>query len=341
MARTQVNLDEQAVAQTFSFGTTSASGDATVTINNGTASDTNVVLDVKGSQNIAGDLNLTGNLNITGSIDEQTVTNLAVKDLTIRTNKGGTTTGAAGAGLQVEGDSAATIGAITYNGSSATKFQIGDGTTQNDIVDTSSTQTLTNKSIAGSQISGDITGNAGTATKLKTARTINGTSFDGSANVTVTADATTLTGTSLKSTVVGSSLTSVGTIATGTWNGTTIAIAHGGTGATTAASAITALLPDQSSANNKVLTSDGTSASWQTPSTGSTFTRTTITGTINGTNASFSLGATPNPTGSEQIIQNGIILNPGSGNDYTISGATVTFATAPASGDVLQAFCAS
>jgi hypothetical protein len=56
------------------------------------------------------------------------------------------------------------------------------------------------------------TGNAGTATKLATARTINGVSFDGSANITVTAAAGTLSGTTLKSTVVSSSLTSVGTL---------------------------------------------------------------------------------------------------------------------------------
>jgi hypothetical protein len=42
-------------------------------------------------------------------------------------------------------------------------------------------------SLAGSKISGGITGNAGTATKLATARTINGVSFDGSANITVNA----------------------------------------------------------------------------------------------------------------------------------------------------------
>jgi hypothetical protein len=47
----------------------------------------------------------------------------------------------------------------------------------------------------------------------------------------------------LASNVVNSSLTSVGTIATGTWNGTTIAIANGGTGQTTKAAAFDALSP--------------------------------------------------------------------------------------------------
>jgi len=58
----------------------------------------------------------------------------------------------------------------------------------------------------------NITGNAGTATKLANAKNINDVPFDGTANITVTADAGTLTGTTLKSTVTGSSLTSVGTL---------------------------------------------------------------------------------------------------------------------------------
>jgi hypothetical protein len=49
----------------------------------------------------------------------------------------------------------------------------------------------------------------------------------------IIADAGTLSGTTLKSTVVSSSLTSVGTITTGVWSGTTIAVANGGTGTTT------------------------------------------------------------------------------------------------------------
>ena len=54
------------------------------------------------------------------------------------------------------------------------------------------------------------TGNSATATALATARTINGTSFDGTANITVTAAAGTLTGTTLNSSVTASSLTSLG-----------------------------------------------------------------------------------------------------------------------------------
>lgn len=56
------------------------------------------------------------------------------------------------------------------------------------------------------------TGNAATATTLQTSRNINGVAFNGSADITVTAAAGTLTGTTLSSGVTASSLTSVGTL---------------------------------------------------------------------------------------------------------------------------------
>ena len=58
----------------------------------------------------------------------------------------------------------------------------------------------------------NISGNAATATALATPRAINGVNFDGSAPITVTAGAGTLTGATLNSTVTASSLTSVGTL---------------------------------------------------------------------------------------------------------------------------------
>ncbi len=63
-------------------------------------------------------------------------------------------------------------------------------------------------------ITGAVTGNASTATALQTARNINGVSFNGTADITVAAAAGTLTGTTLASNVVSSSLTSVGTLST-------------------------------------------------------------------------------------------------------------------------------
>lgn len=65
-----------------------------------------------------------------------------------------------------------------------------------------------------------------------------------------------------------------------------------------------------------------------------------ISGTQNGTNKEFTLASSV-ATGSEQIFLNGQLLTPGSGNDYVISGTTVTFETgfdAPVSSDVLRAY---
>ena len=61
---------------------------------------------------------------------------------------------------------------------------------------------------------GAVVGNATTATTLRTARLINGVSFNGSANITIpaTASAEALTGSTINSTVTSSSLTSVGTL---------------------------------------------------------------------------------------------------------------------------------
>jgi hypothetical protein len=103
------------------------------------------------------------------------------------------------------------------------------------------TRTVNGQALSSNVIVTTISGNAGTATALATARTINGTSFDGTTNITVTAAAGTLTGSSLNATVTGSSLTSLGTIVTGVWNGTAIAVANGGTGATSASAARTNL----------------------------------------------------------------------------------------------------
>lgn len=70
-------------------------------------------------------------------------------------------------------------------------------------------------------LTGNVTGNADTATsatsastavKLTTARNINGVAFDGTADITVIAAAGTLSGNTLNSTVLSSSLTSIGTL---------------------------------------------------------------------------------------------------------------------------------
>ena len=95
------------------------------------------------------------------------------------------------------------------------------------------------------------TGNAATATLATTATTATNATMAG--NITATSN-TTLTSLS--------NLATVGTIISGTWSGTAVAVANGGTGATTQQAAINALTGSQSA--GKYLRSDGTNASLTT-----------------------------------------------------------------------------
>ena len=96
--------------------------------------------------------------------------------------------------------------------------------------------------------------------------------------------------TTLSALTTASSLSSVGTITSGTWNATTIAIAHGGTGQTSAAAAYNALSPMTTTGDMEYESGTNTAArlpigstgqvltvisgipSWQTPATAPTLT---------------------------------------------------------------------
>ena len=58
-------------------------------------------------------------------------------------------------------------------------------------------------------------------------------------------------------------------------------------------------------------------------------------GSINGSNTAFTLANTP-IAGSEHIYLNGILQESGAGNDYTISGTSITMLTAPLTGEKLR-----
>jgi hypothetical protein len=119
----------------------------------------------------------------------------------------------------------------------------------------STTLTVDDKNIELGSIASptDVTADGGGITlKGTTDKTINWVdatdSWTSSENVDVAtgktykvAGTTVLSGSALGTGVTGSSLTSVGTITSGTWNGTDIAVADGGTGASTAAGAKTNL----------------------------------------------------------------------------------------------------
>lgn len=62
----------------------------------------------------------------------------------------------------------------------------------------------------------------------------------------------------------------------------------------------------------------------------------TPSGAVNGSNVTFTLAFAPTSTSVIWLYRNGILLNYGSSNDYTISSLTITMNQAPESGDVLK-----
>jgi len=63
----------------------------------------------------------------------------------------------------------------------------------------------------------------------------------------------------------------------------------------------------------------------------------TPSGSINGSNQTFTLSATPSPASSLKLYVNGQLMASG-GEDYTLSGNTITFNTAPPTGSVIRAW---
>lgn len=78
---------------------------------------------------------------------------------------------------------------------------------------------------------------------------------------------------------------------------------------------------------------DGTANTLTKITTASDVARETPSGTVNGSNTSFTLANTP-PSGID-LFQDGIYLTPTT--DYSVSGTTITMVTAPATGQSLYA----
>jgi hypothetical protein len=60
-------------------------------------------------------------------------------------------------------------------------------------------------------------------------------------------------------------------------------------------------------------------------------------GTVNGVNTSFTLAAAP-LSARLLLFRSGLLMRPGAGNDYVLVGSTITFATAPETGENILAF---
>lgn len=240
-----------------------------------------------------------------------------------------------------------------------------------------------------------VTGNAGTATKLATARSIAMTgdvtwsiaAFDGSANVTaagtlansgvtagtyksVTVDAkgrvtagtnpTTLAGYGITDAqALDADLTAIAALAgtsgwlkktaANTWAldtstfltaNQTITLSGDATGSGTTAitvtlanSGVTAGTYNSVTVNAKGLVTAASNIAVLTAA--NIVTRETPSGLVNGSNTTFTLANTP-VAGTEEVFINGLLMEPGAGNDYTIAGAVITTLFTLQTGDKIR-----
>jgi hypothetical protein len=141
-----------------------------VTFNNVTVNGTLTSDDITAANiSIAGNATITGDLLVQGTTTTINSTAVAIADVNITLAKDATTAAAAnGAGLTVAGPT--TPATFTY-------------TSAND-------RWNLNKDLTVGTVYGALSGNATTATTLATARTINGVSFDGSADITISSTIT-------------------------------------------------------------------------------------------------------------------------------------------------------
>jgi hypothetical protein len=208
-------------------------------------------------------------------------------------------------------------------------------------------------SVSSTVFTGSLTGNASTTTKLATPVTINGVSFDGSANITISTNLTngltfnnggsgeasgaSFSGLSAKtisyntigaSPLAGSSsLTTLGTISSGTWSGTTISVAKGGTGSTSLTSnnvllgnGIGALQSVAPGTSGNVLTSNGTT--WISSAAAATVREIANEFTASNSQTSFTLTQTPSVNSKVKMFVNGIRV---SNTAYSVSGTSLTY----------------
>ena len=155
---------------------------------------------VSGDKTFADNVVITGNLTVNGTTTSLQTTNSSIKDALIELGNGTSGSPSNDAGLVIERGSSANafigwdesadkfiVGTGTFTGADTGNLSISSGTLVASTFEGNVTGNVTGNT-SGS--AGSCTGNAATATALANARTIGGTSFDGTANIAVALSAT-------------------------------------------------------------------------------------------------------------------------------------------------------
>jgi len=275
-------------------------------------------------------LTISGNLTVDGTTTNINSTNLVVEDKNIVLGDTGTPTDttADGGGITLKGATDKTLNWVdaTDAWTSSEDFNLLTGK----VYEIAGTSVL-----SGTTLGSGVTGSSLTSVGTITSGTWTGTAIavaNGGTGSTSAGDARTALGLAIGTDVQAynstlaavaggtytgdDSITTLGTITAGTWTGTTIAIANGGTGQTTAMTAATALLPDQASNSGKYLTTNGSGTlSW---------------GTVSGYSAP-TIGSTSVASGATVTTIAGLTLS-----NATLTGTLTAGGGTGSSGQVLQ-----
>jgi hypothetical protein len=299
---------------------------------------------------------ITGDITISTGSNASTIASAAVT-LTKMANLAansviGNTTGSGATPTAVTLAAAATASSVAYRDANAnlTVNSIIEGSQT--VTSAAGTTTLTVSSPALTQITGTTT----QTVVLPNATTLgNGQSFTITNRSTGIVTVQTNGGATLQTMAAGSQLDATvisnGTSA-GTWDSAYSQTTAGGSGTVTSVSVVNANGFNGTVATNTstpaitisttitgMLKGNGTAISAATAGTdylapSDLVTRETPSGTINGSTTSFTLANTP-ISGTEMVYQNGLLQDAG-GQDYSISTNTITFVTAPVTGDKLR-----
>jgi hypothetical protein len=155
--------------------------------------------DVSTTSNVTfGDVTVSGDLTVNGTMTAVNSTTVTIADKNLTLASGAANAAAAnGAGITIEG-----AGAEFFYSSGDDRWNVNKSVNVTGGVTVTTTVTATNGFVGDltGDVTGDLFGNADTATKLATARNIQGVAFDGTGNITVVTAGTgvTVTGTEVK-----------------------------------------------------------------------------------------------------------------------------------------------